>query len=158
MRLPCVGSGSLIAPGNGHYILTVAHNDPAGAGGNVIFKLQRNGTPVSILIPVPANPAGAAGAADQFAINHPASQNLNNAISSVNDIALWKLVDPVSQQPNRFLVAPFGAQQYPLYTQTNEETNPATEVTMVGYGRTGVGNTGIGPFVPVAQRAKRMGR
>jgi hypothetical protein len=151
------GSGSLIAPGDGHYILTVAHNDPTSTAANPVagvpigqtkaaqatFNLQRNGTPVNIVIPVPANPATATTAATQFVINNPGYRPAgNNPFNSTGDIALWKLVDPVNQQPNRLLVAPFGAQQYQLYTATNEVSNPQTQVTIVGYGRTGVGATG----------------
>ena len=35
------GSGALIAPGNGHYILTAAHVNPGGVAGTVTFNVQR---------------------------------------------------------------------------------------------------------------------
>jgi hypothetical protein len=145
-----LGSGALIAPGDGHYILTAAHNDPTGAAANVTFNLQRNGTPVNVVIPVPANPAGATGAANQFILNNPNYRN--TAFLTLNDISLWKLVDPLNPQPNQLLVAPYTAQQYQLYTQSNEV---GQQVTLVGYGRTGVGATGS---VPGSGGTKRMGQ
>jgi hypothetical protein len=141
------GTGALInsgsAPGelDGHYILTVAHNNRTGAAGSVTFNLQRNGTPVNIDIPVPANPFGAGTAATQYVINN--RDYRGTGFDSINDIALWKLVDPTTPAPNRLLVPPFGAQQYQPYTQANEVTNPpTTQFTIVGYGNTGVGATG----------------
>jgi hypothetical protein len=163
-----LGSGALIADGNGSYILTVAHNNPTATPANpipgvplggtrpgqVTFNLQRDGTPVNIVIPVPANPAAATTAATQFVINNPGYRPAG--FNTANDISLWKLVDPVPAvpQPNRLLVAPFGAQQYQLYTPTNEV---GQQVSIVGYGQTGVGAAGMGA-VAGSSGTKRMGQ
>src|SRR5262249_25768847 len=120
------GTGSLIADGEGHYILTVAHNAPAaGQNAQVVFNLQRDGTPVNVLIPVRPNAAGATAPENQYVINNPTYDNTRgDTFNAVNDIALWKLADPVRPAPDRLLVAPFGAQQYQLYTQTDEVPAP----------------------------------
>jgi hypothetical protein len=150
-------SGSLIAQGDGHYILTAAHNDRTGAAAQVTFNLQRDGTPVNIVVPVPANPAGATTPATRFVINNPTFvYGGPNPLNDLNDIALWKLVDPVNPQPNRLLVAPYGAQQYGLYTATDEVTNPGRTVTVVGYGRTGTGAPG--DLGTASAGIKRMGQ
>ena len=170
------GTGSLIAMGDGHYILTVAHNDPNAAGAfpqltpgvapgatapaNITFNLQRNGIPVNVVIPVDANSANAASAADEYVINNTGYVPPINPVTGtgvgdeLNDISLWKLVDPDDPQPNRLLVAPFGAQQYQLNTATDEVTDPGTPVIIVGYGGTGDGSTGQSAIV---RGTKRMG-
>ncbi|MFO0846390.1 MAG: hypothetical protein U0797_29155 [Gemmataceae bacterium] len=114
----------MIADGNGHYILTVAHNNAAAGRAQVTFNLQRDGTAVPNVIPVPANPGGPGGAANQFVINHGGyvAGKLTPFLSR-NDIALWKLVDPQNQRPDRLLVRPFGAHNSTSCTR-NETRRP----------------------------------
>ncbi len=156
------GTGSLINSGelpgelDGRYILTAAHLNPNGIETKILFELPRLGNRVAVEIPIPAN-AGA----NVYTINHPgfdtAEFNANpQNLGTQDDIALWRLVDPVNPSPNRPLVAPFGAQQYRLNTETDEVAIPATtEYTIAGYGATGIGTNGEQATpVPV----KRAGR
>jgi Bacterial Ig domain/YDG domain/Bacterial cadherin-like domain len=140
-----IGSGELFRTGQGqgfgHQILTAGHNI-TGDAIEVRFDMQREaGVPVFIRINVPAG--------NQYQIRHP---NYVGPPQRLNDIAILRLTDQDNPQPDRLLVAPFGAQQYGLYSGTNEV---GQDFTLVGYGLTGTGNNGV---IEGSAGTKRAGR
>ncbi len=120
------GSGSLLQQGGGHYILTAAHvfnNTPADVRFEMPLGMQS--IPITVNVPV------------AFQTAHPQH---NNRVRGANDIGLLRLGDQEAgfTAANRFLVAPFGAQQYGIFTG-----DPVgKDFTLVGYGQTGVGLDG----------------
>ncbi len=127
---PGISTGSLFRTGQGqgfgHHILTAAH--VLGDLLEVDFHMPREGTNgVNIKI-FPDK---------QNQIPHPRYKA--DALSALNDIGIILLADQDDLSPNRLLVAPYRAQQYELYEGSNEV---GKEFTLVGYGRTGVGETG----------------
>jgi hypothetical protein len=133
VRLPGC-TGSLMHTGT--HILTAAHCvDSDGTSGtfgpdgasSARFDLVRDASDIDISLSVPVA---------NITI-HPAWGG-NSNISAGNDLAIFTLTDPDDPAPDRRLVAPFGAQRYPLFTgSVTGET-----FTVVGYGETGTGATG----------------
>src|SRR5262249_43961174 len=128
---------------NHTHILTAAHVINQAKVNPVKFELVRDGRDVDISIPVPANTATQTY---QFV---PAG--FVNATQG-KDIGVVLLTDPTRPNGGRRLVAPFGAQRYQLYTDTDEI---GKDVTIVGYGYTGNGTTGR-RLDPITQ--KRYGK
>ena len=133
VRLPGC-TGSLMQTGT--HILTAAHCvDSDGTSGtfgpdgasSARFDLVRDANNIDISLNVPVANITV----------HPAWGG-NDNISAGNDLAIFTLTDPNDPAPDRRLVAPFGAQRYPLFTgDVTGET-----FTVVGYGETGTGATG----------------
>lgn len=124
------GTGSLLKSGS--HILTAAHlvADETGAltatSTDVIFRLNDGIMDRDILLKVPTSRISL-------------GQNYNGYIQSGRDLAVLTIPDQTSITANRWQIAPFGAERYGLYTATNEI---GQVFTAVGYGRTGVGQTG----------------
>lgn len=152
------GTGSLFQIGNGrgsgHYILTAAHvvADPT-KDALVTFRLLRpaDGIHEDQYVSIPLT---VYAGANQFQILHPdyIPYNLLAGRVQVNDIALLQLTDQEQPGVNRLLVAPFSAQSYGLYNDTNEI---GQQFVQVGYGLTGTGTTG---FIRGTEGTKRSGQ
>src|SRR5262249_41948091 len=132
----------------GRHILTVAHPLVGPVARTpltlVQFDLTRNDRNVNIPISVPAG--------DQFQTLHPSFSQPRAG----SDIAILRLTDQERgfEQPNRQLVAPFGAQRYQLYDGLDEV---GQTFTIVGYGVAGTGATGVSPD-PASAGTKRWGK
>lgn len=136
-RGPELGSGVLLE--SHFHILTAAHNVtklgdarvPVVQGATTItFDLVRDGERISIPIVAPGT--------DQFQMFH---DEWNFKLPEGNDIAVVKLTDQdrlFDPDPNRYLIAPFGADRYGFF-----QGNPiGQQFTIAGYGRTGTGELG----------------
>src|SRR5262249_43924598 len=131
---------------DGLHILTAAHVANNTAAKRVVFDLAptaagRNVPPISINVPV--------GPGYQIPLGGFVSTNRGN------DLSILRLTDQVAPaSANRLLVAPYYGPQigYPLVPDGNSDLgNP---FTVVGYGLTGTGPTGMRPGTA---RIKRMG-
>jgi len=95
------GTGALLSTGS--HILTAAHVLD-GTAGNVVFQMQRNrmvlGLPTPLSVPI-AVPFQADAALNTVQVRHPGFLRGNPVLANghifANDIALIRLVDPVTQ-------------------------------------------------------------
>lgn len=139
------GTGSLIQGSTslyGNYILTAAHIASKGTG-DVLFDLplgnrtHQQQIPGTVRIDIPVRVGNGYGAVAPEWVNDPDDFKFWD-----NDIAVMRLVDPISPAPDRLLVPPKGAQAYLPYSDYYSGEEFGHLATFVGYGRTGVGQTG----------------
>lgn len=126
-------TGSLLT--TSRHLLTAAHCLADDAGQIVspytdaIFQLLDGSTPRNITLRVPSS---------SFRV-HP---GFTGDTMEGHDIGLLVLPDQDDPASGRQMVAPFGAERYSLFTGSDEI---GQVFTVVGYGRTGTGNTGSRP-------------
>ncbi len=125
------GSGSLITD---HHVLTAAHNlldsNNKTLDTIVYFYMVRDKVdvpPIGLRVP------------RQFQVLHPNYKTVTHE----NDIAILRLPDQTQsglqdKNNNRFLIAPYGAERYGLFSGNAE----GQKFEMVGYGRSGTGKLG----------------
>lgn len=136
------GSATASLLNTGRHLLTAAH---VGTSMDAFFELLRAGQEVTVSIPIIPN-----GVDGTWQIKHP---NWDGNADHGNDIAVLRLSDPVVPGVDRYLVPPFGADQYSLYFNRDEVGG---QVSFVGYGDPGTGSKGQGAN-PEGSIPKRKG-
>jgi hypothetical protein len=138
-------SGTLMT--DGLHILTAGHVANNTLPQTVIFDLAPSAPgrvvpPIQINVPVGPN----------YQVVAP---GFVNRFPWPNDISILRLTDQVTPSANRLLVAPYYGPQigYPVVANGNDDLN--NPFTLVGYGLTGAGTTGLDPATP--RGIKRMG-